>query len=149
MIELGLGEAHVMAALSGHLQAVEAEKQKLRSQVSSFLPSRMTWPARALALDKKLQLSNLNFAPFRASFSLFSSSNNVQYKFCRWLDSNWGPLVSEVTALPTEPQPLSKYQLSLWSSHQMQILNCCYDWSCLHYYFLILTWLCEVDLDGW
>ena len=60
MIELGLGEAHVMAALSGHLQAVEAEKQKLRSQVSSFLPSRMTWPARALALDKKLQLSNLN-----------------------------------------------------------------------------------------
>jgi hypothetical protein len=34
MIELGLGEAHVMAALAGHLQAVEAEKQKLRSQVS-------------------------------------------------------------------------------------------------------------------
>ena len=33
MIELGLGEAHVMAALAGHLQAVEAEKQKLRSQV--------------------------------------------------------------------------------------------------------------------
>ena len=35
MIELGLGEAHVMAALAGHLQAVEAEKQKLRSQVLS------------------------------------------------------------------------------------------------------------------
>ena len=35
MIELGLGEAHVMAALSGHLQAVEAEKQKLRSQVKN------------------------------------------------------------------------------------------------------------------
>ena len=34
MIELGLGEAHVMAALAGHLQAVEAEKQKLRSQVN-------------------------------------------------------------------------------------------------------------------
>ena len=33
MIELGLGEAHVMAALASHLQAVEAEKQKLRSQV--------------------------------------------------------------------------------------------------------------------
>ena len=36
MIELGLGEAHVMAALSGHLQAVEAEKQKLRSQVKNY-----------------------------------------------------------------------------------------------------------------
>ena len=28
-------------------------------------------------------------------------------KVCRWLDSNRGPLVSEATALPTEPQPLS------------------------------------------
>ena len=34
-IDLGLGEAHVMAALAGHLQAVEAEKQKLRSQVNT------------------------------------------------------------------------------------------------------------------
>lgn len=34
MIELGLGEAHVMAALATHLQATEAEKQKLRSQVA-------------------------------------------------------------------------------------------------------------------
>ena len=33
MIELGLGEANVMAALAGHLQSMEAEKQKLRSQV--------------------------------------------------------------------------------------------------------------------
>ena len=28
-------------------------------------------------------------------------------KFRRWLDSNCGPLVSEATALPTEPQPLA------------------------------------------
>ena len=35
MIDLGLGEAHVMAAIAGHLQAVEAEKQKLRSQVQN------------------------------------------------------------------------------------------------------------------
>ena len=49
--------------------------------------------------------------PFPASFSLFSS---FQYswqwifniKFCWWLDSNRGPLESEATALPTEPQPL-------------------------------------------
>ena len=26
--------------------------------------------------------------------------------FCLWLDSNYGPLESEATALPTEPQPL-------------------------------------------
>ena len=37
-------------------------------------------------------------------------------KFCRWLDSNRGPLVSEATAQPTEPQPLPnkhKVQTSL------------------------------------
>ncbi|KAG5278426.1 hypothetical protein AALO_G00098870 [Alosa alosa] len=33
MIELGLGEAQVMMALSSHLSAVESEKQKLRAQV--------------------------------------------------------------------------------------------------------------------
>ena len=32
-IELGLGEAQVMMALAGHLQTIEAEKQKLRAQV--------------------------------------------------------------------------------------------------------------------
>ena len=31
---------------------------------------------------------------------------NVQYKICRWLDSNRGPLILEASALPTEPQPL-------------------------------------------
>ena len=31
---------------------------------------------------------------------------NIQYTFCPWLDSNSGPLESEATALPTEPQPL-------------------------------------------
>ena len=38
MIELGLGEANVMAALAGHLQSMEAEKQKLRSQVKNTDP---------------------------------------------------------------------------------------------------------------
>ena len=47
--------------------------------------------------------------PFPASFSLFSSfqytvdSKQMFNNFCRWLDWNLGPLVSEVTALPTEP----------------------------------------------
>ena len=29
-----------------------------------------------------------------------------KYKVCLWMDSNRGPLVSEATALPSEPQPL-------------------------------------------
>ena len=31
---------------------------------------------------------------------------DINKKICRRLDSNRGPLVSEATALPTEPQPL-------------------------------------------
>ena len=36
-------------------------------------------------------------------------------KFCRCLDSNRGSLVSEVTALPTEPQPLTNLLHNLCS----------------------------------
>ena len=41
-------------------------------------------------------------------FHLFNTVDNKQMlnKFCRWLESNRGPLVSKATALPTEPQPL-------------------------------------------
>ena len=49
--------------------------------------------------------------PFPASFYLFSIFNtadnkqtNVQYKFCRWLELNPGPLILKATALPTESQ---------------------------------------------
>ena len=51
----------------------------------------------------------LNWA-FPGLFFLYSRLFNTvdgTYKFCRWLDSNRGPLVSEATALPTVPQPLS------------------------------------------
>ena len=47
--------------------------------------------------------------PFLASFFIFVFSIQQMFnKFCRWLDLNSGPLVSETTALPTEPQPLPK-----------------------------------------
>ena len=58
---------------------------------------------------------SLKNGPFPASFSLFSSFNtqltvnkcSIPINFWWWLDSNRGPLVSEATALPTEPQPLT------------------------------------------
>ena len=46
------------------------------------------------------------FRPFILVFSIQLTENNVQYKFCRWLDSNRGPLVLEETALSTGPKPL-------------------------------------------
>ena len=59
---------------------------------------------------------------FKTSFPLFSSFqcnfNTVDstFKFCWWLDWKCGSLVSEATALPTEPQPLPKLSLIFKSS---------------------------------
>ena len=51
-----------------------------------------------------------HWKPLFIYFRLFNTADNkqtiVQYKFCRWLESNRRPLISKATALPTEPQPL-------------------------------------------
>merc|ERR1719471_2123432 len=57
MIELGLGEAHVMAALAGHLQAVEAEKQKLRSQVKRLCQENAWLRDELATTQQRLQAS--------------------------------------------------------------------------------------------
>ncbi|XP_014239697.1 kinesin light chain isoform X2 [Cimex lectularius] len=57
MIELGLGEAQVMMALASHLQIVEAEKQKLRTQVRRLCQEN-AWLRDELAnTQQKLQVS--------------------------------------------------------------------------------------------
>ena len=79
-------------------------------------------PAKCITcwqLYKKSIFIFLN-GPIPASFifRLFNTvtRKNVQYKFCRWLDSYYGPLDSEATALPTESQPLPTRGQSLWCS---------------------------------
>ena len=69
-----------------------------------------------------IKLSTCFNVPFPTSFSLFLSfliTIPRKYGFnksCRWLDSNRGPLVSEATALSTEPQPLSTSS-SIYNHH--------------------------------
>ena len=60
-------------------------------------------------------LPNFKNGPFPATFSsifVFSIQLTVNkcsiYKFCRWLDSSHGAVELEVTALPTDPQPLPR-----------------------------------------
>uniref|UniRef100_A0AAR2JNG2 Kinesin light chain n=1 Tax=Pygocentrus nattereri TaxID=42514 RepID=A0AAR2JNG2_PYGNA len=61
-IELGLGEAQVIIALSGHLSAVESEKQKLRAQVRRLCQENQ-WLRDELAnTQHKLQKSEQNVA---------------------------------------------------------------------------------------
>ncbi|XP_031417675.1 kinesin light chain 1-like isoform X3 [Clupea harengus] len=62
MIELGLGEAQVMMALSSHLSAVESEKQKLRAQVRRLCQENQ-WLRDELAnTQQKLQKSEQSVA---------------------------------------------------------------------------------------
>lgn len=61
-IELGLSEAQVMMALAQHLQNVEAEKQKLRTQVRRLCQEN-AWLRDELAnTQQKLQASEQNVA---------------------------------------------------------------------------------------
>ncbi|CAL8325801.1 unnamed protein product [Lota lota] len=61
-IELGLGEAQVIIALSGHLSAVESEKQKLRAQVRRLCQENQ-WLRDELAnTQQKLQRSEQSVA---------------------------------------------------------------------------------------
>merc|ERR1712223_496060 len=57
MIDLGLGEASVMVALASHLQAVEAEKQKLRSQVKRLCQENAWLRDELATTQQRLQAS--------------------------------------------------------------------------------------------
>ncbi|KAH9417269.1 Kinesin light [Dermatophagoides pteronyssinus] len=61
-IDLGLNEAHVMMALAGHLQSIEAEKQKFRAQVRRLCQEN-SWLRDELAnTQQRLQLSEQTVA---------------------------------------------------------------------------------------
>ena len=48
------------------------------------------------------------FRLFNTQLTVYNNSS-ILINVCRWLDSNRGPLALEATALPTEPQPLPKF----------------------------------------
>lgn len=62
MIELGLNEAEVMIALANHLQAVEAEKQKLRTQVKRLCQENAWLRDELAGTQQKLQASEQTIA---------------------------------------------------------------------------------------
>ncbi|XP_018565242.1 kinesin light chain isoform X3 [Anoplophora glabripennis] len=62
MIELGLGEAQVIMALASHLQLVEAEKQKLRTQVRRLCQENAWLRDELASTQQRLQASEQTVA---------------------------------------------------------------------------------------
>ncbi|XP_074033170.1 kinesin light chain isoform X2 [Leptinotarsa decemlineata] len=62
MIELGLGEAQVIMALAAHLQLVEAEKQKLRTQVRRLCQENAWLRDELASTQQRLQASEQTVA---------------------------------------------------------------------------------------
>jgi len=78
MIELGLGEAHVMAALAGHLQSMEAEKQKLRSQVKRLCQENAWLRDELASTQQKLQASEQNSAQLEEDKKHLEFMNSIK-----------------------------------------------------------------------
>ena len=92
----------------------------------------------------KWAIPNLFFFIF-----VFSTVNNIDsiLKFCWWLNSNRGPLVSDATALPTEPKELLhslNVKASEWKVHcGAKIVSLI---SCRHFYLKI--WLLSFLIEN-
>ena len=80
MIELGLGEAHVMAALAGHLQSMEAEKQKLRSQVKRLCQENAWLRDELASTQQKLQV-RLETQGFQKNDLLSATLVNTEFSW--------------------------------------------------------------------
>ena len=64
LLDLGLGEANVMTSLAGHLQSIEADHERLRSQILR-LGQENNWLRDELEIAKvRLQVRNLFFSKF-------------------------------------------------------------------------------------
>lgn len=61
-LELGVGEAHMMIALASHMQNIEAEKQKLRTQVRRLCQENAWLRDELASTQQKLQSSEQNVA---------------------------------------------------------------------------------------
>ncbi|KAJ8366033.1 hypothetical protein SKAU_G00148640 [Synaphobranchus kaupii] len=123
MIELGLGEAQVMMALSSHLNAVESEKQKLRAQVRRLCQENQ-WLRDELAnTQQKLQKSEQNVAQLEEEKKHLEFMNQLK-KYDEDVSPtspSAGPMQLSATAPPSSREgaetagkpPLFKISLSL------------------------------------
>merc|ERR1712012_995074 len=106
MIDLGLGEAHVMAALASHLQAVEAEKQKLRSQVKRLCQENAWLRDELATTQQKLQASEQTSAQLEEEKKHLEFMNSIKkYDSDGAQDENANEASNETPLASSVPNP--------------------------------------------
>ncbi|XP_059614379.1 kinesin light chain isoform X1 [Phlebotomus argentipes] len=113
-IELGLGEAQVMLALVSHLQNVEAEKQKLRTQVRRLCQEN-AWLRDELAnTQQKLQASEQTVAQLEEEKKHLEFINSIR-KYDENQEQEEGgdkPRADPVVELFPEDEPEERHNMS-------------------------------------
>jgi kinesin light chain len=69
MVQLGINEGTVLIHLGGYLQSVEAEKQKIKSQVKRLVQENAWLRDELASAQKKLQESEQNSAQLEVELS--------------------------------------------------------------------------------
>ena len=107
-----LGKLHSTCAIK--MDALCTQYLKFIRQGFNWSDSLLIKQREALLYLPMVHQSFVNWA-IPGMFSLLSSFQQLHYYaiFCQWLYSNHGPLESETTALPTEPQPRLNKGLSV------------------------------------
>ncbi|XP_013136138.1 PREDICTED: kinesin light chain [Papilio polytes] len=82
-IELGLGEAQVMMALASHLQSVEAEKQKLRTQVRRLCQENAWLRDELAAAQQRLQASEQRVAQLEEENKHLDFMASIRIDVCK------------------------------------------------------------------
>uniref|UniRef100_A0A8C2KCA9 Kinesin light chain n=1 Tax=Cyprinus carpio TaxID=7962 RepID=A0A8C2KCA9_CYPCA len=129
MLELGLGEAQVMMALSGHLSAVEAEKQKLRAQVRRLCQENQWLRDELAGTQQRLQKSEQSVAQLEEEKKHLEFMNQLK-KYDQDLspsddkdsDSSRETLDDLFPDEQDEPGPGSKYPSSSFKSSRLCFL---------------------------
>ena len=96
-------------------------------------------------------MPGLFFFIFVFSIHSWQYIKKCSINFCWWLDSNRGPLVSEASVLPTEPQPLPRPRNYTWvavcSQRPRNYLSCCVGGANRRISFFLLSIL-DLSIDN-
>ena len=134
MVHLGISEATVLMQLSNYLQSIEAEKQKIRSQVKRLCQENAWLRDELAAAQKKLQESEQNSAQIEVELSHLKFLKELK-KFDEDLNTSRPSQAGSLFSYLNWEQLFSFF----WSNH-IQLVNAIQN-DCLQFLKPELNWI--------